>query len=83
MSAGHSDAAGNGAIEPVRVAVVGLGYWGPEPGRNLHELPEADLACVCDSRPEALAKLRSRYPAVPRRTNVRAASSPTSRSRRS
>jgi hypothetical protein len=24
---------------PVRVAVVGLGYWGPNLVRNLHELP--------------------------------------------
>ena len=25
---------------PVRVAVVGLGYWGPNLVRNLHELPQ-------------------------------------------
>ena len=24
---------------PVRIAVVGLGYWGPNLVRNLHELP--------------------------------------------
>jgi predicted dehydrogenase len=67
MSAESRFTAGNSGIDPVRVAVVGLGYWGPNLVRNLHELPEAELACVCDSRPEALAKLRSRYPAVPRR----------------
>ena len=27
--------------EPLRVAVVGLGYWGPNLLRNLVELPEA------------------------------------------
>ena len=30
-------------IVPVRTAVVGLGYWGPNLVRNLQELPDADL----------------------------------------
>ena len=67
MTAGNRYSTETTTIDPVRVAVVGLGYWGPNLVRNLHELPEAELACVCDTRPEALAKLRSRYPAVPRR----------------
>jgi predicted dehydrogenase len=49
---------------PVRVAVVGLGYWGPNLVRNLHELAAADLVSVCDIRPEALATLALRYPAL-------------------
>jgi predicted dehydrogenase len=49
---------------PVRAAVVGLGYWGPNLVRNLHELPDADLVAVCDLREEALAKVRLRYPAI-------------------
>jgi predicted dehydrogenase len=51
-------------FEPVRVAVVGLGYWGPNLVRNLHELPDADLVAACDLRPELLEKIRSRYPSV-------------------
>ena len=35
MSVNH-----NRGREPVRVAVVGLGYWGPNLVRNLHELGE-------------------------------------------
>jgi predicted dehydrogenase len=50
--------------QPVRVAVVGLGYWGPNLVRNLHELPAADLARVCDLRPEMLDKIARRYPGV-------------------
>jgi predicted dehydrogenase len=50
--------------EPVRTAVVGLGYWGPNLVRNLHELPAADLVAVCDLRPEALEKTSLRYPGV-------------------
>jgi predicted dehydrogenase len=51
---------------PVRVGVVGLGYWGPNLVRNLHELPEAEVACVCDSRTEAFELVTRRYPAIPR-----------------
>jgi predicted dehydrogenase len=47
-----------------RVAVVGLGYWGPNLVRNLHELPDAELAVVCDMRQEALDAIGRRYPAV-------------------
>ncbi len=50
----------------VRIGVVGMGYWGPNLVRNLHELPEADVAFVCDTRPEALDKITARYPTVER-----------------
>ncbi|TMJ93152.1 MAG: Gfo/Idh/MocA family oxidoreductase [Actinobacteria bacterium] len=55
---------------PLRVAVVGLGYWGPNLVRNLRELPEAEVALVCDRRPEALAALARRYPGVPTTTRL-------------
>ena len=48
--------------EPVRFAVVGLGYWGPNLVRNLHDLPGAEVVCVCDQRPDALERLSNRYP---------------------
>ena len=49
---------------PVRIAVVGLGYWGPNLVRNLHELPEAEVGYVCDGRAEPLEAIRRRYPAI-------------------
>ena len=49
---------------PVTIGVVGLGYWGPNLVRNLHELEAADVAWVCDRQPELLAGLRRRYPAI-------------------
>jgi predicted dehydrogenase len=52
------------ALEPVRTAVVGLGYWGPNLARALQELPEAALTHVCDLDPDALARIGRRYPAV-------------------
>jgi predicted dehydrogenase len=52
------------ASERVRVAVVGLGYWGPNLVRNLYELPGMDLVAVCDLRQDALDAIGRRYPAV-------------------
>ena len=50
----------------IRVGVVGLGYWGPNIVRNLHELPDTEVVWICDQRPEGLEKLRLRYPALRR-----------------
>jgi predicted dehydrogenase len=47
-----------------RVALVGYGYWGPNLLRNYVEMPEVEVSWVCDSRPEALAKAKSRYPSL-------------------
>jgi len=52
----------NGKV--LRVAVVGLGYWGPNLVRVLHEIPGAEIACACDLRSGALAKIGARYPTV-------------------
>ena len=49
---------------PVRAAVVGLGYWGPNLVRNLHEHPDAEVVAVCDFREDALDKIGRRYPSV-------------------
>lgn len=45
------------------VAIVGYGYWGPNLLRNYLEVPGVSVAWVCDRRPEALEKVRRRYPA--------------------
>ncbi len=45
----------------VRVAVVGLGYWGPNLLRNLSELPEAEVAALCDLSPELLERHGARH----------------------
>jgi predicted dehydrogenase len=50
--------------DPVRVAVVGLGYWGPNLVRNLHELEQGEVLHVCDLDEERLAALQRRYPAI-------------------
>jgi predicted dehydrogenase len=51
-------------FDPVRIAVVGLGYWGPNLARNLQECAEAELIALCDLSPERLEKVGRRYPAA-------------------
>jgi predicted dehydrogenase len=48
-------------MRPLRVAVVGLGYWGPNIVRNLHELECAEVVAVCDQRPERLGHIQRRF----------------------
>ena len=56
--------------EPLRFAVVGLGYWGPNLVRNLHEVEDAEVAWICDLDPNALDVIGRRYPAVKRTTSI-------------
>src|SRR5213078_453233 len=49
---------------PVRVGVVGLGYWGPNLVRVLQESAVAEAAWMCDLRREALDSLGQRFPAI-------------------
>jgi len=48
------------ADQPLRVAVVGLGYWGPNLARNFAALPGSELAWCCD----ASEATRRRYGAM-------------------
>jgi len=55
-------------LPKLRVGVVGLGYWGPNLVRNFHDLPDVEVAWICDFREDRLAHLGRRYPAVRRTT---------------
>jgi hypothetical protein len=55
--------------KPLQVAVVGLGYWGPNLVRNLHDVPGASLRWICDLREDNLERIGRRYPAVARTTS--------------
>jgi predicted dehydrogenase len=46
----------------VRVAVAGLGYWGPNLARNFASLPGCELVAICDADPNRLAAVRSTLP---------------------
>lgn len=47
---------------PVRVAMAGLGSWGPNLLRNLRENPRCAVVALCDRSPAALAALRPLHP---------------------
>jgi len=47
----------SGRERPVRVAVAGLGYWGPNIARNFDAIPSCELRAICDPSAPALEKL--------------------------
>lgn len=52
------------SMTPVRVGVIGCGYWGPKLIRNLSTLPEAQLIAVADLDPRRLAQMARLFPGV-------------------
>lgn len=50
--------------ERLSVALVGLGYWGPNLIRNLHEMPNVGEIWACDLRTDRLAAITARFPTV-------------------
>jgi predicted dehydrogenase len=46
----------------IKVGIVGCGYWGPRLIRNFYELPDADLALVCDLDRSRLQQIKKQYP---------------------
>src|SRR5690349_19368111 len=50
--------------KPIKVGVVGCGYWGPNLIRNFRSLPSCILKTMCDVNQERLNHLRSLYPEV-------------------
>ena len=51
-------------MNPLRVAVIGAGYWGPNLIRNLNEAPGAEPVAVADLSQERLDGIHKRFPAV-------------------
>jgi predicted dehydrogenase len=49
---------------PVRVGVVGLGYWGPNLARNFDRLPESELTWICDASEEARVRWARDFPSA-------------------
>jgi predicted dehydrogenase len=51
-------------FDPVRTAVAGLGYWGPNLIRNLNDLEVAELRWICDLDKSRLDTFGRRYPSI-------------------
>lgn len=55
---------------PVVIAVVGLGYWGPNLLRVLVENPDVVVKYICDRDQERLGRFQRRYPSVRTATEI-------------
>jgi predicted dehydrogenase len=53
-----------GEDRPIRIGVVGLGYWGPNLARNFAALPGCELAWLCDASPQARERLAPSFPSA-------------------
>jgi len=51
--------------KPVKVGVVGFGYWGPNLVRNVAKLGDAELVAACDMSEVNRARFAEVYPDVP------------------
>ena len=49
---------------PIKIGVIGLGYWGPNLARNFAAIPGCDLTWLCDALPEARDKLAPSFPSA-------------------
>jgi predicted dehydrogenase len=47
---------------PLRIGVVGLGYWGPNLARNFAAIADCELAYVCDADPVARERVARMFP---------------------
>jgi predicted dehydrogenase len=50
--------------QPLGVAVIGLGYWGPNLLRVLADDADVEVKWICDRDEERLARFKRRYPAT-------------------
>ncbi len=50
--------------KPIKVGVVGCGYWGPNLIRNFRSLSDCSLKMMCDVSESRLAHLKALYPEV-------------------
>ena len=56
--------------QPVGLAVVGYGYWGPNIARNLVERPELRLLGLCELDAERVAAFSDRHPGIPTHSDL-------------
>ena len=59
------------AAQPVRLGVIGYGYWGPNLVRNFAEYPGSQVTRIADRRQDRLAPVARRYPEVVTTTDFR------------
>ncbi len=55
---------------PIRVAIVGAGYWGVNYIRVFSQLADTELAVVCDQREHRLRELEQQFPGIKTSTSL-------------
>ncbi len=55
----------------IRIAVIGVGYWGPNFVRIMDELPQVQLVYVCDKEAKRFERLSVLYPHLTFTTDVK------------
>ncbi len=58
-------------VEPLRIGVIGLGYWGPNLARNFFEMSATDLVAVADLDADRLHHTAKRFQVPQATTNYR------------
>ncbi len=56
----------------MRVAVIGLGYWGPNLVRNLAAAPATELVAVCDTDEARVTTVGAQLPSARQLTDAEA-----------
>lgn len=51
-------------MTPLRLGVIGCGYWGPHLIRNFHELPTAEVRMVADMQEDRRTRIQRQFPQV-------------------
>lgn len=54
----------------INIGIIGYGYWGPNLVRNFSEVDDFKVTMVADLKPENLAKVQKRYPAIQTTTDM-------------
>ena len=55
---------------PVKIAVIGYGYWGPNVLRAFNETGQAEVVVCCDLKENKLQIVNQRYPSIKTTTDV-------------
>jgi len=50
--------------QPIRVALVGYGYWGPNYARIFGELPGSEVAAICEVAPDRRQRAVQKHPLI-------------------
>jgi len=45
----------------IKVAIIGLGYWGPNLLRNFYQHPEVEVKAICDLDSSKVEKMKNKY----------------------